>query len=227
MNDGRESFPQIMRSVYERYLVGVPGVSEVWLIRHADSYRGLQDHEGDPRDPALSDTGRAQAGYLAARLAGVPLHGVWASGARRARQTASAVAAEHGLRVRTDARLREVGTNRDDGRPSELTPHGVYPFAEPEKEVAERMREAVAAAVAGTPPAPDGTTRVAVVGHDSALVILLGSLMNLGWGRLDLILPLTSVSILAVKGERMVVRSIGDATHLTATPSDVLEVGRD
>ncbi|CCK32411.1 hypothetical protein BN159_8033 [Streptomyces davaonensis JCM 4913] len=222
MSDGRESFLEVMRSVYERYLVGVPGVSEVWLIRHADSYTGLEDYDGDPRDPALSEKGRAQARLLAARLAGVPLHGVWASGAHRAQQTASAVAAEHGLRVRTDARLREVRTNWDDGRPSELKPHGVYPFPEPEKEVAERMRTAVTAAVAATPPAPDGTTRVAVVGHDSALVILMGSLMNLGWGQLDMILPLTSVSVLAVKDERMVVRSIGDATHLAAAPSDVI-----
>lgn len=222
MSDGRESFLQVMRSVYERYLVGVPGVSEVWLIRHADSYKGLEHYRGDPRDPALSDRGRAQAEYLAARLAGVPLHGVWASDAHRAQQTASAVAAGHGLRVHTDPRLREVRTDWDDGRPSELKPPGVYPFPEPEKEVAERMREAVAAAVAGTSPAPGGTTRVAVVGHDSALVVLLGSLMNLVWGQLDMILPLTSVSVLAVKDERMVVRSIGDATHLAAAPSDVV-----
>ncbi|WBO69646.1 8-demethyl-8-aminoriboflavin-5'-phosphate phosphatase [Streptomyces camelliae] len=222
MSDGREGFLNVMRSVYERYLVGVPGVTEVWLIRHADSYTGLEDYRGDPRDPSLSHKGRVQAGLLAARLADVPLEGVWASGARRAQETAKAVAAGHGLSVVTDPRLREVRTNWDDGRPSELKPHGVYPFPEPEKEVAERMREAVAAAVAAT-PAADGATpsRVAVVGHDSALVILLGSLLNLGWGQLDMLLPLTSVSVVAVKGERMVVRSIGDATHLVSAPPDM------
>ncbi|MFH9005851.1 8-demethyl-8-aminoriboflavin-5'-phosphate phosphatase [Streptomyces afghaniensis] len=222
MSDGRESFLQVMRSVYERYLVGVPGVSEVWLIRHADSYTGLEDYQGDPRDPSLSDKGKAQASLLADRLSGVPLHAVWSSGAQRAQQTAAAVAARHDLRVHTDPRLREVRTNWDDGRPSELKPHGVYPFPEPEKEVAERMRAAVAAAVAATPATGDGPSRVAVVAHDSALVILLGSLMNLGWGQLDMILPLTSVSVLAVKDERMVVRSIGDATHLASAPSDVV-----
>lgn len=222
MSDGREGFLHVMRSVYERYLVGVPGVTEVWLLRHADSYAGLEDYEGDPRDPSLSEKGRAQAGLLAARLADVPLQGVWASGARRAQETAAAVAGPHGLDVVTDSRLREVRTNWDEGRPSELKPHGVYPFPEPEKEVAERMQEAVAAAVAAVPEADgESTSRVAVVGHDSALVILLGSLLNLGWGQLDMILPLTSVSVLAVKGERMVVRSIGDATHLVSAPPDV------
>ncbi|MET8679634.1 8-demethyl-8-aminoriboflavin-5'-phosphate phosphatase [Streptomyces sp. NPDC004647] len=222
MSDGRDSFLQVMRSVYERYLVGVPGVTEVWLIRHADSYAGLEDYEGDPRDPSLSPKGRAQAELLATRLADVPLHSVWASGARRAQETARSVAARHGLPVTTEPGLREVRTNWDDGRTSELKPHGVYPFPEPEQEVAKRMRAAVETAVAGTPVSEDGRPpRVAVVAHDSALVILLGSLLNLGWGQLDMILPLTSVSVLAVKGDRMVVRSIGDATHMASAPPEL------
>lgn len=219
MDDGRDEHLSVMRSVNERHLLDTPGVAEVWLLRHADAYARLKTYEGDPRDPALSPEGRVQAGLLADRLAGIPLRAVRASGLRRAQETAAVVAARHGLDVVTDPRLREVRTDWDDGRPGALRPAGVYPFPEPEAEVAERMRAAVAAAVAGQ-GADDGTTpRVAVVGHDAALLVLLGSLLGLRWGQLSMVLPLTSVSVVAVKGERMVVRSIGDATHLVREPS--------
>src|SRR2546425_1226608 len=115
-----------------RHLVGVAGVREVWLIRHVDAYSGLAALAEGVIDPPLSELGREQAGRLAARLAAVPVHAVWSSELRRARETAAAIARDRPLAVRTDRRLREVRTHWDDSREPERLPPGSYPFPEPE-----------------------------------------------------------------------------------------------
>jgi probable phosphoglycerate mutase len=53
-----------------------------------------------------------------------------------------------------------------------------------------------------------------VVTHNAAIAMYLGSLMGLTWGQLRVMPQFTSVSVIAVKGEQVVVRSIADATHL-------------
>ena len=208
-------FLRMIDELHARYLVGVADVREVWLIRHADAYRGLESLAEGVVDPPLSGRGREQAERLAARLAVVPLHGVWSSELRRARETAEAIARGRPLAVRTDDRLREVRTHWDDGREPERLPPGTYPFPEPEAEVVERMRSVVADVVAELAGVRAPTPRAAVVTHNAAIALYLSSVLGLRWGQLRIMPQFTSVSVVAVKDEQIVVQSIADATHLS------------
>ena len=214
-----ERFLKMIEELNARHLVGVDGVREVWLIRHADAYTGVQALARGRIDTELSELGREQAERLAARLASVPLQAVWSSDLLRARQTAEAIARGRSLAVRVDHRLTEVRTHWDDGREdSERLPPGSYPFPEPEAEVVERMRSVIADVVAGLPDG-SGVSRAAVVTHNGVITIYLASLLGLGWGQFRVLPQFTSVSVVAVKGDQVVVRSIGDVTHLAGQVS--------
>ncbi len=87
----------------------------VWLARH-----GAAKH--DPAlalgwsDPPLSAAGRGQAAAMAARLAAMPVGRVLSSDLQRARDTATAVAAAHGLEAVVTADLRELNFGAWEGR---------------------------------------------------------------------------------------------------------------
>ena len=78
------------------------------LIRHA-SY-GLLDHTLGGRSPghSLNAQGRAEAERLAESMAATKLAAVVSSPLERAQETASAIAARHGLAVATDPDLSEI-----------------------------------------------------------------------------------------------------------------------
>ena len=200
-----------------RHLVGVDGVREVWLIRHADAYAGIESLAEGPVDPPLSRRGREQAERLSTRLAAVPLHAVWSSDLLRARQTAEEIARGRAVEVRVDRRLREVRTHWDDGREPERLPPGSYPFPEPEADVVERMKAVIAEVVGGLPEVEGTPVRAAVVTHNGAIAIYLSSVLGLGWGQLRVLPQFTSVSVVAIKGDQVVVQSIADATHLAVS----------
>jgi broad specificity phosphatase PhoE len=65
------------------------------LVRHAEKATD------DPKDPSLSDAGRARAQRLAASFDGMPVVAVYATGYRRTQATAQPTAEAHGLPVRT------------------------------------------------------------------------------------------------------------------------------
>lgn len=65
------------------------------LVRHAEKATD------DPKDPSLSDDGRARAARLAATFDGVPMTAVYTTGYRRTQATAQPTAEAHGLPVRT------------------------------------------------------------------------------------------------------------------------------
>ncbi|HLH69719.1 MAG TPA: histidine phosphatase family protein [Candidatus Dormibacteraeota bacterium] len=213
------AFQEMVRRLHERHLLEVPGVRELWLIRHADAYWGLETLEDGPIDPPLSERGRGQAARLAARLRPVRLHAIWSSDLRRARETAAAVAAGRGLEVRVDPRLREVRTDWDEGREPRAVPPGTYPFPEPAEAVVARMRSAMEEIVEGLAGIPDDPARAAVVTHNAAIAIYVSSLLGLSWGQLPVLPYFTSVTVVAVAEGRFVVRSIADATHLSAADS--------
>jgi probable phosphoglycerate mutase len=206
------TFLKMLDDLHARHLVGVAEVREVWLIRHADAYVGLESLNEGVLDPPLSAVGLDQAARLGRRLADVPLGAVWSSGLRRARETAEAIAGRHGLQVRIDDRLREVRTDWDEGRSGNLKEPGVYPFVEPEPEVVERMSAVVEDVVAGLEPA--APPRAAVVTHNAAIAIYVSRVLGLGWGQLRIMPQYTSVTVLAVKDGQVVVHSMADATHL-------------
>ena len=211
--EGRHAtFLKMLDDLHARHLVGVAEVREVWLIRHADAYAGLESLNEGVLDPPLSAVGLEQAARLGRRLAGVPLGAVWSSGLRRARETAEAIAGRHRLEVRIDDRLREVRTDWDEGRSGNLKEPGVYPFVEPEPEVVERMSAVIEDVVAGLEaPAPP---RAAVVTHNAAIAIYVARVLGLGWGQLRIMPQYTSVTVLAAKDGQVVVHSLADATHL-------------
>ncbi len=86
------------------------------LIRHGETAwnaeRRLQGHI----DIALNDEGLRQAEALGAALAGEPLAAIVSSDLQRARQTAAALQAHHGLAVQSDSQLRERCYGAFEGR---------------------------------------------------------------------------------------------------------------
>lgn len=204
------AFLRMLEQLHERHLVGVQGVREVWLVRHADAYTGLEELGRGVLDPPLTPAGREQAARLAMRLAYLPIDQVWSSDLRRAVETAEAVARPHGLEVRTDRRLREVVTHWDEGGQTELKPADEYPFPESEQDVYSRIEAAVREVVAGL----DEGGRAVCVTHNAAIGIYVSNVLGLGWGKLPIMPMYTSVTVLAIKDDRVVVRSLADATHL-------------
>ncbi|MDQ6748961.1 MAG: histidine phosphatase family protein [Candidatus Dormibacteraeota bacterium] len=236
----RTAFLGALSRLHQRFLVDVEGVSEVWLVRHGDAYGELgtadelavrpgggdDEFFGQPRadmppadaaeppriDPPLSPRGRHQATLLGQRLAASKVDAVWSSALLRAQETASLAAAPGGLRTDIDDRLREVRTHWDNTDTSDLdTPDTPYiPFVEPLEEVVERMDAAVRALAVEAGPGG----RVAAVSHAGAISMYLAHLLRLDSGPLRLLPRFTSISVVLVKDDLVVVQSIGDVGHL-------------
>ncbi len=75
-------------------------MTTVYIVQHGEKERG-------PGDPALTETGRAQAGRTSQWALGLTVDAVFASDLRRARETAAIVAAPLDLDVTIDPRVRE------------------------------------------------------------------------------------------------------------------------
>src|SRR2546423_15483577 len=93
-----ERVTRAMRSLEALFLIDVEGVTEIWLVRHADCYRGMTEVV----DPPLSAVGGEQALRLAGRLRHVEPAAVYSTPLRRPAETAHAIAAA----VNADRRLR-------------------------------------------------------------------------------------------------------------------------
>ena len=93
-------------------------------------------------------------------------------------------------------------------------PGGYIPFVEPIDEVVARMDAAIRtiAVTAG----PGG--RVAAVSHAGAISFYLAHLLQLDSGPLRVLPQFTSVSVILIKDDRIVVQSIGDVGHLAGDP---------
>ncbi len=202
IGDPAADLTRVMRRVEQAFLFGVPGTTEVWLIRHGDCYTDLVELG----DPPLSRVGRDQAKRLAARVTSVGVAGVYSSDSRRALETAGAISPT----VVTDPRLREI--ENDPTAAVQLVLNRHQSFSESADAVARRMTEAIDE-IAGRHPAG----RVAVVTHGVAILCYLGSLMGLDVpGGLRLMPYYTSVSVVRVNLglDRRMVGSLVDATHL-------------
>src|SRR6267378_7082464 len=97
---GAERMTQAMRSLEAAFLIGVEGVTEIWLVRHGDCY---QDMAEGP-DPPLSKLGRDQSKRLAERIHRAGAAAVYSSPYRRALETARFI----GEDVLEDPRLIEI-----------------------------------------------------------------------------------------------------------------------
>jgi len=183
-----------MRALEAAFLIGVEGVCEIWLIRHADCY---QDAGYDVEDPALSALGREQADRLAKRVRRATPAAVYASPYRRALETARAITSD----VRVDPRLIEMAL--------EMKPNGSMELREEPAVVVARMRAAlgdIARAHAGQ--------RVVVISHGAAIIACLTDILMLEPGQLRLLPYFTSVSVIRVLGDRAMAGGLTDTSHL-------------
>lgn len=190
---GGEQLSRAMRSLEALFLIGVEGVTEVWLVRHADCYREMTVVE----DPPLSLLGRDQALRLAARVRRAKPAAVYSSPYRRAIETAHAITDE----VRVDDRLIEVALD--------ISEDGMLDFKEAPDAAAARMRGVVDEIVR-----EHHGERVVVVSHGASIIACLSDVMQLEAGRLRLLPYYTSISTVRVLGDRRMVGSVGDVAHL-------------
>jgi probable phosphoglycerate mutase len=184
---------QAMRSLEAAFLIGVEGVTEIWLVRHGDSYEGMA--EGP--DPPLSPLGRRQAERLAERVRRVGPAAFYSSPFRRAVETAHII----GTDVHEDPRLVEIGL--------ELGEDGNLEFKESPPSVVERMRAAIDDIVEAHPG-----KHVVVVTHGVALMAYITDVLRLEPGQIRLLPYYTSVSVVRALGDRRMVGGIADTAHL-------------
>jgi broad specificity phosphatase PhoE len=193
---------RIMRRVEQAFLFGVPGTTEVWLIRHGDCYQEMTD----AGDPPLSPLGREQARRVGERVRQTGVAAVYSSDSQRALETAQAISDE----VVRDPRLREI--ENDPTAAVQLILNRRQSFTESAEAVARRMHEAVDEAAAAHPGG-----RIALVTHGVAILCYIGSLMGLEIpAGLRLMPYYTSVSVVRVNLglDRRMAGSLVDATHL-------------
>src|SRR5665213_93278 len=190
---GAERMTQAMRALEAAYLIGVEGVTEIWLVRHGDCYEGMA--EGP--DPPLSPLGRRQAEQLAVRVKQAGVAAIYASPFRRAVETARIL----GNDIIEDKRLVEIEL--------ELGDDGNLDFKETAASVVERMRSAIDTIVEAHPG-----QRVVVVTHGVALMAYVTDVLGLAPGQIRLLPYYTSVSVVRGLGDSRMVGGIADTAHL-------------
>ena len=190
---GSEQITRAMQALEAAFLIGIEGVTETWLVRHADCYQDITDTS----DPSLSALGRDQASRLAERVRRARPAAIYSSPYRRAIETARAVSDD----VRVDDRLVEMAlvVNED----------GSLDLREPPVDVVERMRAAIDEFGERHPG-----ERVVVVSHGAAIIAYLTDVLHLEPGRLRMLPYYTSISVVRALGDRRMVGALGDVAHL-------------
>ncbi len=162
----------------------------VHLVRHGEVHNPRHVNYADLPGFRLSALGERQAAAAGRHLASRPLAAVVSSPLERARQTAQAIAAPHGLDIATDDRLTEwrlsqvwAGIPWADIAPHELAAYREHPWELPfSPESLDELAARVAAAVRdahSTHPGDD----VAVVGHQDPIQAARLRLIGAGFGR--------------------------------------------
>ena len=222
MTDGTGvgSYPQ------RRFQIPPDGV-ELALVRHGQS-QAYQEGEAFPLvdghgDPPLSSQGEMQAKLVCARLAAEGVDAIYVTTLRRTTQTATPLAELSGLDMRVEPSLREVylgewegGLYRKmvaDGHPVALRMFteerwDVIPGGESLGSLADRVRSGLAKVVAA-----HRGQRVAVFTHGGVIAqsisIATGS-RTFAFTSADN----ASISRIWVLGDRWIVRSFNDVSHL-------------
>ena len=190
---GSEQLTRAMRSLEAAFLIGVEGVTEIWLIRHADCYQDLSEVD----DPPLSALGRQQAARLAERVHRLNPAAVYSSPYRRAVETARAITDD----VHVDKRLVEMDL--------EVSEEGRLDFKESPSSVIERMRSVIDDITLAHPG-----RRVVAISHGASIVTYLTEVLQLEPGRLRMLPYYTSVSIVRALGDHRIVGGLADMSHL-------------
>jgi len=188
-----DQIQRAMLALEAAFLIGVEGVTEIWLVRHADCSRDMVETE----DPPLSALGRDQARRLAARIQRARPAAVYSSPYRRAMETAKAITDD----IRVDQRLVEM--------PLDISEDGTLEFKETPESAVARMRGVVDDIVA-----VHNGQRVVVVSHAASIIACLTDVMRLEAGQLRVLPYYTSVSTVRALGDRRMVGAFGDIAHL-------------
>ncbi|MGH7611174.1 MAG: histidine phosphatase family protein [Candidatus Dormibacteria bacterium] len=192
MTDGRAPVARALSSLERAFLIGVEGVTELYLVRHGQA-------DADPAagpDPGLSLSGRAQAQRLSRRLERHQPAAVISSPLRRALETASLLSPE----VRPDARLIEARVEVRGQRLEQL---------EPAAEVVARVDAALQDVVA-----THRGGRIIVVSHGRAILNYLEHVLGLPPGGFRFFPQCASVSLVRVQGDRSMIGPLGDVARL-------------
>lgn len=83
-------------------------MTTIYMVRHGETPWNIEGRYQGQLDPPLTKKGRQQAQTTALKLAPLGFDAIYSSDLARARQTAEALAAEAGLPIQFDPRLREI-----------------------------------------------------------------------------------------------------------------------
>jgi probable phosphoglycerate mutase len=186
---------------------------ELLLIRHALPIRVDEGSVRGPADPALSDLGHAQARALSEWLHGEPLHALWSSPMRRARETAAPVAARLGLEITYDEGLAEFDKDAGSYIPIEELKAAGDPRWNEVPEQPEHFQAVVVDAVERVVVRHPGQ-RVAIVCHGGVINAYAGHVLGIA-DPLFFLPTYTSISrvFAASTGERSIA-SLNETAHL-------------
>src|SRR5258706_7419031 len=190
---GSEQITRAMKALEGAFLIGIEGVTETWLVRHADCYQDITD----TADPPLSALGHEQAARLAERVRRVRLAAIYSSPYRRALETARAISDD----IRIDERLVEMDlvVNED----------GSLDLREPPTDVVDRMRAAVEEIGERHPG-----EHIVVVSHGAAIIAYLTDVLQLEPGRLRTLPYYPTISVARALGDRRLAAALGHPAHL-------------
>jgi len=200
------------------------------LLRHGETAWNRERRYQGWTDTPLSAEGLVQAEAAARELKEIAFAAVYASPLRRARDTAAAIAAPHGLEVETDPAFKELGFGQwegltlDEARASDpalyegwaRTPHLVSP---PGGERLVQARDRVLGGLerlrAGH---PDGV--VCLVAHGIPVRMLILEALGLGLDRIwSLHSAPTGISELEFRGDWTALHRMNTLVHLDAVPA--------
>ena len=197
---------------------------KLYLIRHGESTYNAEGRIQGQSDVPLSELGRRQSRAVARAMAAVPAEAIYSSPLCRALEVAKDIAAEHGLPVRTDPRLKEisVGVFQDRLRseletefPDDLArwlsgeEDFAIPGGESRRQLADRGAEALRKIAA------DGHRTAVVVAHGGVLVATLRRLIELPRPLSPFSLRNCSITKLTVDEQgRFTLESLDEVEHL-------------
>lgn len=190
----------------------------LYFVRHGESASNAARLFTGHLDSPLTETGRRQAEAVSEALAPVRVDRVVSSDLSRARDTAAAIAARHGVAVETDPALREIdlgemaGKSFDDARAHpDWNEDGFvqWPGGESLDAVFDRAFAVIQRIVAESP----GRT-IVVVGHGGVTRILVSHFLGLLPQLERTRAANANITKVTADGERFTVEQLFDDAHV-------------
>lgn len=210
-------------------------MTTIYFVRHAEAEGNLYRRVHGWYDSLITDNGYRQIAALEERFRDVHIDAVYSSDLFRTRTTAGAIWKSHGLDLRINPNLREIGVgvwedvtwgwlDRCAAGELALFNHSSPDFSveggETFLQVQERMKKALGEIAAAHP----GQT-VAAFSHGTAIRCLQGALRGMGPGEMDALghSDNTAVTCVRVEGGRAELVFENDNSHL---PEEISTLGR-